>query len=164
MSIDDTIRVKREAFLKAFAICGNISMAAKAAKCHRQAHYGWMKDDKEYPARFKDAQDTAVDRMEAEADRRALRGVEEPVFYEGQQCGYKMRYSDNLLMFRLKALRPDQYRDRQSVEHSGPDGQPVQLEVKPEALTDEHLAHIALRGGLGVAAKKNGSSGANGVH
>jgi hypothetical protein len=34
-----------------------------------------------------------------------------------------------LLIFRLKALRPALYRERWSVEHSGPDGQPIKVET-----------------------------------
>ena len=29
----------------------------------------------------------AVERLEAEADRRAVEGVLEPVFYQGEECG-----------------------------------------------------------------------------
>ena len=47
-----------------------------------------------------------------EADRRAKDGVLKPVFYKGEIVGSIPQYSDNLLMFRLKALRPDKYRER----------------------------------------------------
>ena len=32
--------------------------------------------------------------------------------YKGKPCGVVREYSDNLLMFRLKALLPDKYRER----------------------------------------------------
>ncbi len=32
--------------------------------------------------------------------------------YKGKPCGVVREYSDNLLMFRLKALMPDKYRER----------------------------------------------------
>ena len=51
--------------------------------------------------------------LEAEADRRAVEGVVKPLFYKGQRLPVEVReYSDVLLMFRLKALRPEQYRER----------------------------------------------------
>jgi hypothetical protein len=53
--------------------------------------------------------------LEDEALRRAYHGVEEPVFYEGVQCGSVTRYSDKLLMFLLKARHPAKYRERQGV-------------------------------------------------
>lgn len=120
-----SVRCKKKAFLAAYARCGNITAAAKAAKCHRNSHYMWMEEKEDenegehYPTLFEEASDTAVERMEAEADRRALEGYDEPVFYEGEQCGTKRRYSDVLLIFRLKALRPEKYRDRSEVRTDG---------------------------------------------
>lgn len=38
-------------------------------------------------------------------------GTVEPVFYQGKRVGEKLRFSDALLMFRLRALRPERYRD-----------------------------------------------------
>ena len=50
-----------------------------------------------------------------EATRRAVDGVEEPVdFYKGKAGGTVNRYSDNLLMFLIKAKRPE-YRDSSRV-------------------------------------------------
>ena len=43
---------------------------------------------------------------------RTYHGVEEPVFYQGVQCGAVTEYSDTLLMFLLKARKPEVYRDR----------------------------------------------------
>jgi hypothetical protein len=40
---------------------------------------------------------------------------------------FEHEYSDNLLMFLLKAAKPDKYKDRFSSELSGPDGKPVQI-------------------------------------
>ena len=41
------------------------------------------------------------------ADRRGYSGYPEPVFYEGVHVADRTRYSDQLLMFRLKALAPE---------------------------------------------------------
>jgi hypothetical protein len=60
-----------------------------------------------------------VDTLEAEADRRAAEGTLRPVFYKGEQCGEIREYSDTLLIFRLKALRPEKYRERSNVAVSG---------------------------------------------
>ena len=48
--------------------------------------------------------------------RRALEGGEEPVFYQGKIVGSVRKYSDTLLMFMLKARRPERYRDRVGVD------------------------------------------------
>ena len=55
----------------------------------------------------------AGDILEAEAHRRAVEGVEEPVgWYKGQAGGTVRRYSDVLLMFLLKGVLPERYKDR----------------------------------------------------
>lgn len=58
----------------------------------------------------------AIERPEAEADRRGHTGFPEPVFYEGVHVADRTKYSDGLLMFRLKALAPEKYRERKHVE------------------------------------------------
>ena len=51
----------------------------------------------------------ALDLLEAELWRRALKGVARPVFYGGKRCGVIRSYSDQLGMFLLKAHRPERY-------------------------------------------------------
>lgn len=65
------------------------------------------------------------DVLEAEARRRAAEGVLEPVYYQGKICGRVRKYSDTLLAKMLEARRPE-YR-RQTVEHTGEAGQPIQI-------------------------------------
>lgn len=55
----------------------------------------------------------AADVLEAEARRRAIRGVEVPILYKGIRVDTTVRYSDALLMFLLKGARPGIYRDGQ---------------------------------------------------
>ena len=58
----------------------------------------------------------ATDTLEMEARRRASLGVEEPVYYQGQVVGYVRKYSDVLLMFLLKAQRPEKFRDNHKID------------------------------------------------
>ena len=53
--------------------------------------------------------DRAVAALESEAVRRALSGVQVPVFHQGRECGNTIKHSDQLLMFLLKTLRPERY-------------------------------------------------------
>jgi len=57
----------------------------------------------------------ATEVLEQEAWRRARDGVAEPVYQHGKQIGTIQRYSDNLLMFLLRARAPERYRDRVDV-------------------------------------------------
>ena len=53
--------------------------------------------------------DRAVAALESEAVRRALAGVDIPVFHQGRECGNTVKHSDQLLMFLLKTLHPERY-------------------------------------------------------
>ena len=62
--------------------------------------------------------------------RRAREGVDEPVFYQGEHCCNVRRYSDTLLIFMLKARKPDVYRERASIQHTGANGGPLEHAVQ----------------------------------
>lgn len=110
---------KKAAFLKAFLTAGTVLHAAKAAKIDRHSHYRWMKEDEEYAAAFRDAEVGVTELLEHEAQRRAKDGVEEPVFHDGAIVGHKLKYSDLLMIFLLKARAPHKYREVIRNEHSG---------------------------------------------
>ena len=129
---------KKRAFLSAFAKLGTVGRAAKLARIDRHTHANWLKEEGEqgdlYRQAFADAMDEAGDIMEAEARRRAVDGVEKPVFGslgQGQgsgEIGRVQEYSDTLLIFLLKGARPEKFRDRYGVEIGGPGGQPIAVE------------------------------------
>lgn len=123
---------KKKAFLTAFGQTGTVTAAAQLAGIDRKMHYTWLLQDEDgsYHKAFAEAEDIATERMEQEAIRRAVQGVPEPVFYQGQQVGYVQRYSDTLLMFMLKGQRPDKFRDNVRQEISGPNGGPVDMGFK----------------------------------
>lgn len=60
-----------------------------------------------------------VSALEDEAHRRAFDGVDEPVFYKGEDCGAVKKYSDTLAIFLLKAHAPEKYRERQDLTVKG---------------------------------------------
>lgn len=109
---------KQRAFLAAYAKIGTVTHASAAAEVARQEHYRWMKGEG-YQAAFTEAEQAYGDRLEAEADRRACDGVDEPVFYQGEECGVVRRYSDTLLALKLKAHRPEKYRERSDLNVTG---------------------------------------------
>ena len=57
----------------------------------------------------------ATETLEHEAWRRARDGVAEPVYQHGKLVGTVQRFSDSLLMFLLRARRPDVYKERVDV-------------------------------------------------
>lgn len=141
-----TTEAQQAAFLGAYASVGVVTAACKLVGVDRQRHYEWLADQEKYPdyeKRFKDAHEQACDRLEAEAVRRAVQGWDEPVYQMGALVGTKRMYSDRMLELMLKARRPGTFRDRQSVEHTGKDGGPIETKnVTPidlTKLTDEEL-------------------------
>lgn len=105
----------RERFLQAFAASGNVSQAAKRAGVGRASVYVWEEHDPEFAVAFREAGIKATEALEHEAWRRAKDGIAEPVFQHGKMVGTIQRYSDQLLMFLLKARAPERYRDRVDV-------------------------------------------------
>jgi hypothetical protein len=109
-SADSPAHEKRVAFLEAYAVIGNVSDAATAAGVARTMHYQWLKDAG-YADAFHHAREQAADRLEREAVRRATAGVEKTIYYQGQPVGTERVYSDVLLIFLLKGMRPEKFRD-----------------------------------------------------
>ena len=76
-----------------------------------------------------DARLAKVDELEAAADKRAVDGVLDPVYYKGKVCGARRRFSDSLLITRLKAEDPDRYRDRKAGDDR-PDLTNIQINIR----------------------------------
>ena len=119
-------------FLDTLRGTGNVRLATSNADVARQVAYRARDSSATFRADWDEALEEARELLEAEARRRAAIGVDEPVFYKGKVVGHIRKYSDNLLMFLLKAHWPEKFRDNYAVEHSGPSGGPVKVEAKTE--------------------------------
>lgn len=140
---------RKAAFLAAFRLTGNVTASAEAAEVSRRTPYGWLNADPAFKADFEDAEQEAIDHLEKEARRRAEEGVVDYVVSQGKLVYIedpdtgesrplvKRVYSDTLMVLLLKAHRPEKYRERQSVEHSGPAGGPIQVDDARERLAGE---------------------------
>ncbi len=100
-------------FLKALAETGSVATSAALAGTSRTRVYELRKADPDFASAWEDAEEIAADRLEKEARRRAVKGVEEPLVSAGKlvrdENGQPItvrRYSDNLLLALLKAHRP----------------------------------------------------------
>ena len=105
-------RAKKAAFLKALAETGSVTAASMAAGIERREALASADEDETFALRWADAQETYVEALEAEADRRGVAGIDKGVYYQGARIDTVRDYSDTLLVLRLKALKPDRYRDR----------------------------------------------------
>lgn len=129
----------QDLFLETYVVTGSIEGAMKIAReeaekqgldlpLHRQRHYEWIVEDgpagESYRERFFAADETATQVLEAEAFRRAKDGVEDfKLDRHGDRHPF-VRYSDPLLMFLLKARRPERYRERFDHRVAGSVGAP----------------------------------------
>jgi hypothetical protein len=101
---------RRAAFLAAYRETGSIRTAAETAEITPARHYLWFQQDPAYRRDFEALQNEVAGALQDEIVERAVKGWAMPVFYRGRQCGSIQHYSDRLLMFLLKALKPEAYR------------------------------------------------------
>jgi hypothetical protein len=101
-------------FLEAFAECGIIRSAAKAAGIARQTVYDWKNNDPAFAARYEVAEADANDVLREEIRRRAVDGWDEPVYQGGDLVGTIRRYDSGLLKFIAQSRMPE-FRDRLDV-------------------------------------------------
>src|SRR5690349_14792148 len=73
-------------FLEAFGATGVVTEAARRAGISKSTHYEWLETDPEYPAKFEDAKQTALDNLIYAATVRARDGVAKAVMYEGRRA------------------------------------------------------------------------------
>lgn len=89
----------QERFLELFSRCGVVSVASAAAGVGRRTVYDWDRGDVQgFTERWEDARHTYREAAEAQMDER----LADPTGNRG---------SDILLMFKLKALYPEKYRE-----------------------------------------------------
>lgn len=116
---DRTLEKQQAAFLAALEETANVTESCRVAKVPRRTVYDWRDADAAFRAAWDAALELGVDALEDEVTRRAFSGVDEPVFYQGAECGVVRKYSDTLAIFLLKARRPERFKDRAEIEHSG---------------------------------------------
>ena len=94
---------------------GLVTKAAEATGITRMTAYNWRKADENFAAAWDQVIESAIEDLEHEARRRAFVRVEKPVYQSGKLVGHIQEYSDTLLIFLLKAHRPEKYRDQVKV-------------------------------------------------
>jgi hypothetical protein len=103
---------RQQRFLKALSETGSVTTAAEIAGTSRTRLYAARKAHPAFATAWEEAEETAADRLEDEARRRALEGVPEPLVSAGKlvrdddgQPIFIQRYSDRLLAELLRARR-----------------------------------------------------------
>lgn len=130
-------------FVAALAKSPNITAACQRAKVSRSWAYAQRTDDPEFAAAWDEALEMALDKAVGEAYRRGVEGVITKIKYtpDGSKVVERTReYSDTLLMFLLKAHRPEKYKETVRSELTGKDGGPV----KTEQTTKHDLSKLSV--------------------
>jgi hypothetical protein len=96
---------------------GDIATAARSLGVDPRHVHMWMLAEPEAATAIKAAQLVGYASIESAAIRRAVHGVERPVYYKGNICGYQTEYSDGLMATVLKARVPG-YNPEQVHSHS----------------------------------------------
>lgn len=173
-------RSRKKRFLIAFSQTGVIQHAVRQVGISREVVTKWRKTDPKFAEDFQSAYEDSTERMEAEVVRRAVDGWQRPVYQKGFLCGYVTEFSDTLLMFKLRARKPQVYRDNATVEHAGKIGVThggqvavtVTIQEAVEAMEQKYGSDLEAlaRSRLGVAvpglsgAGNDGASALSGIH
>ena len=106
-------------FLDQLTEFGVIGLACKAASIDRSTILAYRAEDPQFARAFDDAMELHLDKCEHEAYIRGVVGWLEPVFFQGHQTGVVRKFSDQLLMFRLKGRRRKIFGDKTELKIKG---------------------------------------------
>lgn len=117
---------------------GNVSEALRKAKTARGYVYDRRQTDTEFADAFETARAMGRECLVDEAHRRAYKGIEREIYYQGEVVGTERRYSDTLLMFLIKQQDPS-YREHYQIDHGNADGRPFlfQMQLHPDAVAKQ---------------------------
>jgi hypothetical protein len=133
-------RWNRDHWLDTFRWCGMVSMTCELMGISRQTAYAERQRNEDFAVAWADIEEETTEAMEREAYRRAVEGVTTPMVSAGKHVTDVQNYSDRLLEFMLKSRRPEKYRDRVDVNHSGKVEKKVKLDLGK--LSEEELENL----------------------
>jgi hypothetical protein len=146
-------------FLAALRESGNVRLSCEAVKIDRKTAYNLRDADEDFARAWKDALEESADLLEQEARRRAYEGVRRLKFDRGKLITIPLlddegkfvlggdgeplttpyvehEYSDTLLIFLLKGVRPEVYRERGEMKHTF---DPVDWDKVPTDIRDAFI-------------------------
>ncbi len=97
---DKRLSAGQRRFLNLYTKTGNISISCQGSKVGRRTVYNWLEHDESFSLAYNEAKEESIEQLEAVALDRAR------------------KQSDVLLIFLLKSLRPEKYRDRLPSQHA----------------------------------------------
>lgn len=131
---------KKRIFIGKYAVHGNKSWAARETPISLNMVRYWIQRDAVFARAHDLAKAAAGDRLEEEAYRRAVSGIDQEIWHKGEVVGRKKVYSDTMLAMLLNGALPSKYVRRTQI--TGPGGGPLQVEPVVTRLTNK-LKQIA---------------------
>lgn len=92
-----------------------VTFSAKAAGYRLRHVYSRREADEEFAKQWTEAYEAGTAAYEDEMHRRAVEGVDRPIYQNGKKVGVVRDYSDNLLHVALKMRAPERYRENVNV-------------------------------------------------
>lgn len=145
----------RSTYCTILARTGNHVLTCEQLHISRKRIQTEIDSDPLFAEQVKEAQAQAVERLEGEAYRRAVIGIDEPVFYEGVRVDTVRKYSDGLLSKLLEANDPARFGAKMKL--SGDASQPIRVQHDLSVLNEEQLADLEKL--LTIAATSKGGKG-----
>ena len=108
-------------FLDKLRETGNVMRSCEVAGVGRTTAYTHREKTETFSKLWDDALADAVDFMDEEARRRAMYGVDEPIYHLGVCVDTIKKYSDTLLIYLLKVHGGPKYKDTLVNRHTGKD-------------------------------------------
>lgn len=115
-------------YLNELQNCGLEAKSARAAGVTLRTVKRQYETDPGFHEMALDALEEWADCLEQEAHRRAVEGVEEPVFHQGEIVGFVTKYSDALLGKLLTGRRPEIFGNKTEV--TGAKGGPLTIKIE----------------------------------
>lgn len=139
------VRLTKERQAKALALLESGEFVCDVADqigVTRQAIFKLRKTNEAFGAAWDEAAEIGegiqASVCEQEMDFRGRIGWIEPKFFEGRICGFVKKYSDALLIARMKALAPDKYGDKTKIDATINEASSIKLEfVKADGSKSE---------------------------
>ena len=128
-------RARDKRFFEALEQGATIGEAAKNAGYSRRSIYDYAAEDPTFNHQLEDVKADLIEKLEKEADRRAIEGVKDYKSLKVTENGKTInkvipirRYSDSLLQFRLRRLDPKNYRENYKEDDLPDDFDDLELE------------------------------------
>ncbi len=127
-------------FFRELSRSGSVTLASERSGIRRYTLYRMRAQDETFAKRWDRHLSLGIDRLQDDALRRAVDGVERPVWRGGTKVGTVQQYDNRLLQFLLRAHRPDIYSEK---KQSGIPPLPFDLAERLAASQPRLDAHLA---------------------